>query len=184
MVVAVLVLASGYFVGGAVGDFAFKRSLRGRLLVSAAAVVLGAILMLVALNIPLEEQGTFLVVLSAAAVFIPFAAPNVTSSIHDITVPEIRGTALAMQNFVESAGAALAPWIAGLVAVRSSLKTAILLICVSTWMICALVFCAAAYMIPRDIQAKRDQLRQRVQRKHTQCAAAEGAKAVSQADGC
>ena len=97
------------FFGDAIGDFAFKRTLRRGLLVSATAVVPGAILMLVALSVPLGKQGTFLVLLSAAAILIPFAAPNVTSSIHDITLPEVRSTALAMWSFVESTGAALAP---------------------------------------------------------------------------
>lgn len=35
MAAAVLVLAAGYFIGGAVGDFFFKRTPRGRLIVSA-----------------------------------------------------------------------------------------------------------------------------------------------------
>ncbi|MCL5997980.1 MAG: MFS transporter [Chloroflexi bacterium] len=163
MVIAVLVLASGYFVGGAVGDFVFKRTPRGRLLVATVAVLAGAVLMLVTLNIPIENQAFFLVMLALTAIFIPFAAPNVVSTIYDITLPEVRSTALAVQSFIESAGAALAPLIAGLIAVNSSLKDAILLICVSTWVLCSLFFSLAAYLAPRDIAQLRQQMRDRAE---------------------
>lgn len=163
MVVAVLVLASGYFVGGALGDFFFRRTPRGRLLVSMTAVLLGAILLLVTLNLPVDNQGLFLVMLSVTALFIPFAAPNVVSTIYDITLPEVRSTALAVQYFIESAGAALAPLLAGLIAVRASLGQAILLICVSTWVLCSVFFAFAAYLVPHDIRTLRSQLRQRAE---------------------
>lgn len=163
MVVAVLVLASGYFIGGAVGDFFFKRTPRGRLIVCTVGVLLGAILLFATLNIPIENQTLFMVMLSISAVFIPFAAPNVVSTVYDITLPEVRSTAMAVQYFIESAGAALAPLLAGLIAVNSSLKSAILIICTSTWVLCAIFFVFTAYLIPQDIQTLRSQLRQRAE---------------------
>jgi MFS family permease len=163
MVVAVLVLASGYFVGGAAGDFFFRRTPRGRLIVCTTAVLLGAILLLFTLNIPIENQGLFLVMLSLTALFIPFAAPNVVSSVYDITLPEVRSTAMAVQYFIESAGAASAPLIAGLIAMQSSLRDAILIICVSTWVFCSFFFSIAAYLIPRDIETLRSQMRERAE---------------------
>ncbi len=164
MVVAVLVLASGYFVGGAAGDFMFKRTPRGRLIVCATAVLLGAVLLLITLNVPIENQMLFLVMLSITAIFIPFAAPNVIATVYDITLPEVRSTALSVQYFIESAGAASAPLIAGLIAVRSSLQNAILLICVSTWVLCSIFFIVAAYLVPRDIETLRSQMRERAER--------------------
>jgi len=163
MAPAVLVLASGYFVGGAVGDFFFKRTPRGRLLVSMTAVLAGAILLMITMNVPLENQTLFLVMLMATALFIPFAAPNVVSTVYDVTLPEVRSTALAIQYFIESAGAALAPLIAGLIAVRSSLHSAILIICISTWIICSIFFAFAAYLVPRDIETLRSQMRERAE---------------------
>jgi MFS family permease len=74
------------------------------------------------------------------ALFIPFAAPNVISTVHDVSLPEVRSTALGIQYLIESSGAALAPMIAGLIADRWSLQTAILLICVSTWLLCGIVY--------------------------------------------
>ena len=163
MVPAVLVLASGYFVGGAVGDFLFKRTPRGRALVTMAAVLLGAILLTVTMNVPVENQTLFLVMLMATALFIPFAAPNVVSTVYDVTLPEVRSTALSVQYFIESAGAALAPWLAGMIAVRSSLHNAILLICVSTWVLCSIFFAFVAYLVPRDIETLRTQMRERAE---------------------
>jgi MFS family permease len=163
MAPAVLVLASGYFVGGAVGDYFFKRTPRGRLLVCMVAVLTGAILLMITMNVPLANQGLFLVMLMVTALFIPFAAPNVVSTVYDITLPEVRSTALAIQYFIESAGAALAPLIAGLIAVRSSLHNAILIICVSTWVVCSIFFAFAAYLVPRDIATLRSQMRERAE---------------------
>jgi MFS family permease len=163
MAVAVVVLASGYFIGGAVGDYVFKRTPRGRLIVTTAAVLLGAVLLLITLNVPIENQGLFLVLLSLTALFIPFASPNVVSTVYDITLPEVRSTALATQSFIEEGGAALAPLIAGLIAVNSSLRDAILIICVSAWVLCAIFFAAAAYLIPHDIETLRGQMRERAE---------------------
>jgi len=163
MVPVVLVLAVGYFVGGAAGDFFFKRTPRGRLIVSMTAVLLGAVLLLVTMNIPVENQMLFLVMLMVTAVFIPFAAPNVISTVYDIALPEVRSTALAVHYFVESAGAALAPFLAGLIAVRSSLHNAILLICFSAWVLCSVFLAFAAYLVPRDIEALRRAMRERAE---------------------
>ena len=163
MVPAVLVLALGYFVGGSLGDFFFKKSPRGRLLVSTAAVLLGAILLFLTMNVPVENQSLFLIMLLATALFIPFAGPNVISSVYDITLPEVRSTALAVQYFIENAGAALAPFLAGLIAVRSSLHNAILIICISAWIIDSILFAVAAYLVPEDIKTLRQQLRERAE---------------------
>jgi MFS family permease len=163
MVVAVAVLASGYFIGGAAGDFLFKRTLRGRLFVSTTGVLLGAVLIFITMNVPVDNRGLFLVMLSITALFIPFAAPNVISTVYDVTLPEVRSTALAIQLFIESAGAALAPLLAGLIAVRSSLKDAILIICVSAWVLCFIFFAVTAYLVPRDINTLRGQMRRRAE---------------------
>jgi MFS family permease len=163
MVPAVLVLALGYFVGGFLGDFFFKKTPRGRLLVSTAAVLLGALLLMVTMNIPIENQTQFLIMLLMTALFIPFASPNVISSVYDITLPEVRSTALAVQYFIENAGAALAPLLAGLIAVRSSLHDAILIICIAAWVVDSILFAVAAYLVPEDIKTLRQQLRERAE---------------------
>jgi len=163
MALAVLVLALGYPLGGAIGDFAFKRTPRGRAIVASTGVLLGAILLILTMNVPVPEQGLFLALLCLTALFIPFASPNVISTVYDVTLPEVRSTAVSVQYFIESAGAALSPLIAGYIADQSSLHTAILLICVSTWVVCALFFTTTAYLVPRDIAVLRSQMRQRAE---------------------
>ncbi len=164
MAVAVLVLAAGYFVGGVLGDFCFKRSRRGRLLLAMTAVLLGAIFLWGTLQTPPANQSQFLVLLAITALFMPFAAPNVISTIYDITPPEVRSTALAVQYFIEEGGSATAPLLAGIIAVRSSLHDAILLICTSAWIVCAILLAFAAYWVPRDIESLRRLMRERAER--------------------
>lgn len=168
----VLILASGYFIGGAAGDWAFRRTLRGRLIVSSVAVLLGAIFLVFTLNVPLENRGLFMVGLALTAIFMPFAGPNLISSVYDITLPEVRSTALAVQLFIENAGAATAPLLAGIIAVRYDLQTALLLICTTAWVICSVFYAVGAAMIPRDIAVLRAQLRERAEQERAGLAAA------------
>ncbi len=163
MAIAVLALAAGYFLGGALGDYAFKRTRRGRAIVSATAVLTGAILLYLAVNVPLDNPGLFMVLLGFTALFMSFAAPNVTATVHDITLPEVRSTALAVQYFIEEGGSASAPLLAGLIAVRSSLQNAILTICVTAWILCAMIFLVTAYVLPKDIEALRKAMRERAE---------------------
>jgi predicted MFS family arabinose efflux permease len=109
MAPAILVLALGYFVGGALGDMLFKRTPRGRLLVAMTGVITGAILLTLTLNISIDNQTLFMFFLIATALFIPFASANVVSTVYDVTLPEVRSTALAIESFIENGGAALAP---------------------------------------------------------------------------
>jgi MFS family permease len=163
MAPAILVLASGYFVGGALGDWLFKRTPRGRIIVALIGVLSGAILLYFTLQVPIEEQGKFMVMLMLTALFIPFAAPNVVSTVYDITLPEVRSTAMSVQYFIESSGAALAPLLAGYIARGSSLGMAILLICVTAWIFGAIFLSLTAWLAPTDINTLRGQLRQRAE---------------------
>jgi MFS family permease len=164
MVAAVLVLAAGYFVGGALGDHAFRRTPRGRLWVCLAGTLLGAGLLTLTLAVPVEQQLVFGGLLAATALFVPFASPNVLATISDITLPEARSTVIAIQHFVEVAGAATAPLLAGLIAVRTSLHVAILAICLVAWLVCALFQLLTAWHVPPAVARLRRQLRERARR--------------------
>lgn len=161
MAPAILVLASGYFIGGATGDYFFKRTPRGRVLVSMVAVLVGAILLTITINVPTANRSLFTIMLMATAIFIPFASPNVISTVYDITLPEIRSTALAVQYFIENGGAALAPLLAGYIARGSSLGFAILIICVSAWILGSIFLAFTAYLVPHDIHTLREQMQAR-----------------------
>jgi MFS family permease len=154
----ILMLSASYFVGGALGDFMFRRTPRGRVLVSSLGVIGGAFFLLLSLNTPLEQRGLFFVLMMLTAFFMPFSAPNVVSTVFDITLPEVRSTAQAVEYFIENTGAAFAPLLAGIIADRYDLGTAILWIGVGAWLICFLIYLGALFTIPEDIRSLRQQM--------------------------
>lgn len=168
MAPAILILALGYPVGGALGDLLFKRNKKGRVIVSLVGVLVGALLLFITLKIPIENKTAFGIMLGATAFFMPFASPNVTSTVNDVTLPEIRSTALAIQYFIESSGAALSPLITGVIAdgLRRAnnprpRETAILVICVSTWVLCGIFYCITTRFIEKDIESLRTEMQTR-----------------------
>ena len=163
MLPAILVLALGYFIGGALGDMLFKRSPRGRLLVAMTGVITGALLLIITLNIPIENQTLFMLFLIATALFIPFASANVVSTVYDVTLPEVRSTALAIESFIENGGAALAPLLAGVIAKYASLHIAILSICFTAWFLGTIFLGLTAYIVPNDIATLRSEMRSRAE---------------------
>jgi len=161
MVIAVLILAAGYPLGGTLGDIFFKRDKRGRLIVSMIGVFLGAVFLWFTLNVPIENVILFTILLGFTAIFMPFASPNVVSTVYDVTLPEVRSTAVSIQYFIESLGAASAPAIVGLIADQTTLKNAFLLICISTWIVCAIFFYFTSRYIKHDIEILRSEMSQR-----------------------
>lgn len=168
MAPAILILALGYPIGGALGDYFFRKTKKGRVLVAMVGVLVGAFLLYITLNIPQEDKWLFGILLAFTALFIPIASPNVTSTVNDVALPEIRSTAMAIQYFIESSGAALSPLMTGVLADalrrannHSPRGTAILLICISTWILCGLFFYLTSRIISGDINRLHDQLGQR-----------------------
>ncbi|MDH7489671.1 MAG: MFS transporter [Anaerolineae bacterium] len=155
MMVAILALSAGYFVGGSIGDFFFKRDYRGRALTSATGVLLGAILLTITLSIPSGQLVPFMIFMCLTGLTMSIAAPNVQATIHDVAEPEVRSTAQATLSFIENIGSAIAPALAGCIAVRSTLGNAILTICVSTWLLCAFLFLGVARYIRQDAERLR-----------------------------
>lgn len=161
MVIVVLILAAGYPIGGALGDFFFRRHPRGRLLVSTAGILLGMVFLALAVTTPTSRGFLFEILLGLTALFMPLAGPNAIATIYDVTEPEVRSTANSLMNFLEQLGSAAAPAIAGLIAVRASLGTAILVICTAAWAICLVFIVIAAVLVPRDIARLRKELQSR-----------------------
>lgn len=160
----VLILAGGYFVGGALGDWLFKRTLKGRILVSSAGVILGAVFLFFALITPVEDRTTFFILMSLTALFMPFSSPNVISTVFDISLPEVRSTAQAVEYFVENSGAALAPTIAGAIALSTGSKqTAIMVVCITAWILCFFLYLGALLFVEKDIKSLRNVLAERAE---------------------
>lgn len=161
MAPVILVLAAGYFVGGALGDFLFKFTKKGRIIVSSAGVLLGAIFLVLAVTSPIEAKTQFLVFMCLTAIFMPLSSANVIATVYDITVPEVRSTAQAVEYFIENAGAAFAPILTGFIADAYSLQTAILVIPAVTWGLCFIFYLGALFTIDKDQNDLRAQMAER-----------------------
>lgn len=164
MLVAIAALSLGFLLGGNLGDGLFKRTRRGRAIVGGLGTLAAAIFLLLTMGVPAENRLLFTVLLGFTGVTMSTTAPNAMATVPDITPPEARSTAQAVRKLVEDGGAALAPFLAGVIAMRASLHTAIIVICVSTWLACAALFAAVAYVVPDDIQALRHLMSKRAAR--------------------
>ena len=168
MAPVILFLAISYFIGGAAGDWLFKKTNKGRIIVSSAGVILGALFLFLAIQTPVESKTTFFVLMIFTALFMPLSSPNVIATVYDITMPEVRSTAQAVEYFIENFGAAFAPLIAGIIADATNLKTAILTLCIISWVICFFLYLGALIFINGDINSLRKQMAERAdfEKKH------------------
>lgn len=157
----ILILSGGYVVGGWAGDVLFKRTNKGRILVSSLGVLLGAIFFYLAVTTPIEGRTQFFVFFCLAAIFAPMPGPNVIATVYDVTVPEVRSTAQATEYFIENAGAAFAPFLTGIIADAINLRTAILLISTIAWGLCFFFYLGALFTIDHDTHVLRTELAER-----------------------
>jgi MFS family permease len=162
MAPVILILAAGYFIGGFIGDLLFKRTKKGRILISSAGVILGAIFIYLAMTTPLDRPNQFFIFMCLTAIFMPLSSANVVATVYDVTVPEVRSTAQAIEYFVENSGAVAAPALTGAIIVQSGDKTfAILSICIIAWLLCFIFYLGALFTIEKDTNALRAQMAER-----------------------
>jgi MFS family permease len=165
MLGAVLAMSIGAFTAGYIGDKLFERTPRGRLMVSATGVITSSVLLFITLTLPQDAPpALFGVMLAATAFFVLFSGPNVIGTIQDITLPEVRSTALSVQYFVENIGAAAAPLLVGSLSValgEGGLSQAILIVCMVTYIACGLFLLFAVWRVPADIAEFKSQMRAR-----------------------
>jgi MFS family permease len=163
MAPAILILAGGYFLGGLLGDAMFQRTPRGRLIICLAGVLSGTLFLWLTMSVPANDKLLFFVLLCLTALVIPFSSPNIVSTVYDVTVPEVRSTALAVQYLIENGGAAAAPALAGFLAEQYGMGSSILAICTVAWALCSLLLVGAVHLIPKDIRVLRRTMRERAQ---------------------
>jgi MFS family permease len=103
------------------------------------------------------ETGTILIAVAS----MPMARPCVSSSVQDVALSEVRGSAMAMLLFFYNVGSAFAPLITGYAADRMGLEWGIVTMVNITWSVCIILLSMAAVFIPRDIEWKRRELAER-----------------------
>jgi MFS family permease len=166
MAPVIIIMSGGYFLGGALGDWLFKRTHKGRIIVSSAGVLLGAIFLFLALKTPVADRTAFFIFMSLTALFMPFSSPNVIATVFDITLPEVRSSAQSVEYFIENSGAALAPILAGAIAVAAGSKQyAILTVCISAWVLCFFLYLGALFFVDRDVRSLHKVLADRAAQK-------------------
>jgi MFS family permease len=161
MAPVILVLASGYFVGGWFGDILFKRTNKGRIIVSSIGVLFGAVFLYLAMTTPVGQRSQFFVLMCLTAVFTPLSSANVIATVYDVTIPEVRSTAQAVEYFVENTGAAFAPALTGIFAEAMGLSSAIIVICISAWILCFFLYLGALFTIDHDVHTLRTRMAER-----------------------
>lgn len=162
MAPVILILAAGFFVGGFIGDLLFKRTKKGRILVSCAGVLLGAIFLSSAMITPLDKPNQFFILMCLTALFMPLSSANVIATVYDVTVPEVRSTAQAIEYFIENSGAVAAPALTGAIIVATQDKTfSILTICVIAWLVSFVFYLGALFTIEKDTSHLRAQMAER-----------------------
>lgn len=158
---AIILMAAGYPAGGWLGDKLFKKTKRGRLIASEIGIILGMIGLFIAMKVPNAQMVVFAVFMCIAAFFMPFASPNIISTMYDVTLPEVRSSAQSIESLIETAGSCSAPILAGLLADATSVGNAITVICTSAWALCVIFMIGAIIFIPKDIEALHKQLEAR-----------------------
>ncbi len=161
MAPAILLMAAGYPAGGWLGDKIFKKFKGGRLVASEIGVVLGMVGLFLAMNTPNENVLVFGILLCLTAFFMPFASPNIISTMYDVTLPEVRSSAQSVESLIETAGAWTAPILAGVLADATSVGFSIKLICTAAWSLCVVFLLIAIFFIPKDINALHEELKAR-----------------------
>ncbi|OIP13398.1 MAG: MFS transporter [Caldiserica bacterium CG02_land_8_20_14_3_00_36_38] len=158
MAITVLSLGAGLQVGGALGDWLFQKNLRGGRLLAGAGTIIGVVLLIMALFTSRENALMFSILVAVGAFFSAFVSPNVGATISDISLPEVRSTSLAIQSLIETTGTALAPLVAGLLAARSDLRTAFIIIIVCATVLWLPCYGIALANVSSDVEQTRAEL--------------------------
>ena len=145
-------------LGGALGDWLFKHTHKGRILISSLGVLLGALFLFLAMRTAPAERTMFFAWMALAALFMPFSSPNVIATVYDVVVPEVRSTAQAVEYFIENIGAAFAPVLAGFLSIRYGRGDAILWTCIAAWVLCFVFYLGALFAIEHDVRRLRTQM--------------------------
>jgi len=141
---------SGVVTGGVIGDALARRTPAGHLLTIAGGFMLSAPFGFTLLLHP--DRQVFLPALFFAIFFLVLYIGSVNAVIHNVVHPTLRATAVAIFVFVVNlGGAALSPFVVGLISGRHSLQGAMLLLPMMV-LFAGLIALAAASIVGGDMR--------------------------------
>jgi predicted MFS family arabinose efflux permease len=161
MLLVNLALVIGYFAGGFFGDQLFRKYKRGRMMVASIGTICGGATLVTAFFLPISTLIPFLFLLFISGIFLSSVSPNLVASVHDITLPEVRSSAQAFRQLFIDMSAAAAPFVAGLIAVRTSLHQAILSASLVSWIVATGLVLLITFSVSKDIDVLRGKLKTR-----------------------
>jgi len=152
----------GSLLGGYLGDWLDRRSPRyGRVLVGQLSLLSGVPFGYLILASNLRGMA-FFVLAFFAAVCVNWTAPgSLQPIIQSVVPPELRSSAYSSLKLVEGGISAFAGLLAGSLADRLGLTTALLYTVPLPWLICGLIYSVLYFVYPRDAARLRAQMRQR-----------------------
>lgn len=140
----------GVVAGGVLGDALTRRTPAGHLLTIASGFIVSAPLGLVLLLN--QNRLIFLPALFLAVFFLLLYVGSVNAVIHNVVEPGLRATALAIFVFlINLGGAALSPFIVGLISDRRSLQGAMMLLPIIVFF-AGVIALAAASLVATDMR--------------------------------
>mgnify|MGYP001083741402 CR=1 FL=1 len=152
---AIIATSLGYPTSGLLGDVLFSRWKRGRLIIGSAGLILPSLFLFLAFDYLARETFLFLVMVMMVGFFMSFTWPNIAASLLDITLPEVRGTAIGIVLFFQSIGNLVGARIVTQIEVQAGSANAILWVSIGGWMVSLVLLIALFFFIPKDIEKLR-----------------------------
>jgi MFS family permease len=126
--------AIGSLLAGFLGDFLFRKTPRGRMIVNIVGISMLVVFFTSALRVLMENFSLFFILQTIGSFFAGSVYPNATTTVQDIVEPEIRSTAHAVLGLADTGGSALAPLLLGVLAVGTSQQGVMLRITTFCWL--------------------------------------------------
>jgi MFS family permease len=137
------------------GDMLFQHRKNGRIIISAIGTIAAGLFLYSALQIQGMNIQTFLVLMMLMGFFMSFLWPNMIASVMDITLPELRSSAIAIVLFFQALGYITGPIFTNLLLNYTDEANAILLVCVGAWVASIPCLLRLLFSMPKDVERLR-----------------------------
>lgn len=158
-----IMLAAGHYLGGLLGDILFKVKKTGRVMTGMAGTVLSILLFSSVMHVTDVQSLWMIILMALMGLFISFAWPNIFATVLDITVPEVRGTALSIIILGQLVGLVLSVNLVISLQNFFELGQTILWVSLAAWLLCLPILVKLLQTVPREIEELRRHMAYRSQ---------------------